>query len=141
PKFVQTCQARFDPQVEAAMAQAYGGLDVRDPRVSLRRFAVLLDYLPPSARRIGQQWSTEAELLALLVDHVAYLTWVTLRAAGAKNAPKPSPIPRPATATVRPSPQPVGPPAGESAGSGTGPSWERAAQQLALIPGVVVEHG
>jgi hypothetical protein len=61
---------------------------------------VLLERIPPSARRGGEQWSTEADLLAALIDHVAYLTWVTLKAHGAKGAPKPRPVPRPKRAPV-----------------------------------------
>ena len=76
------------------MLEVYG-VDVLDPAVSTRRVAVLLERLPPYARRPGEHWSTEAELLALVSDQLAQLTWVTLRAAGAKNATRPRPLPRP----------------------------------------------
>ena len=75
------------------MLAAYG-VDILDPAVSLRRLRVLLEYLPPQARRAGESWSTEAELTAGLIDHVAYLTWVTIRAAGGKQG-KPKPVRRP----------------------------------------------
>jgi hypothetical protein len=81
------------------MLAAYG-VDVLDPDVSTRRVKVLLDRVPPSARRGGEQWSTEADLLAALIDHVAYLTWVTLKAHGAKGAAKPKPVPRPKRSPV-----------------------------------------
>jgi hypothetical protein len=114
------------------------GVDVLDPRVSTRRVAVLLDRLPPTARRGGQQWSTEAELLAVLVDHLAALTWVTMRAHGAKNVPRPRPIPRPqqpggaAPAPAQRDPAPAKP--GEARTS----SWAEAAAMLGGMPGVKV---
>ncbi len=76
------------------------GVDVLDPEVSTRRVHVLLERLPPSARRGGDRWSTEADLLAHLCDLVAYLTWVTLKAHGAKGAQKPKPMARPKRAPV-----------------------------------------
>jgi hypothetical protein len=119
------------------MLAAYG-VDVLDPRVTPRRLAVLAGRLPPAALRGGQAWSTEAELLALVVDHLARLTWVTLRAHGAKGAARPRPLPRPALAR---------PGAGRQAAARTGPgrgqsgrTWADTAAQLALIPGVRVEH-
>jgi hypothetical protein len=114
------------------------GVDVLDPAVSTRRVAVLIDRLPPHARRGGQQWSTEAELLAVLVDHLAALTWVTMRAHGAKNVPKPRPIPRPpqpggaAPRPAQPGPAPAKPGAAKTS------SWADAAAQLAGMPGVKV---
>ena len=94
PKFRAACAARFNPDVEALMLEVYG-VDVLDPAVSTRRVAVLLERLPPYARRPGEHWSTEAELLAVLADELAQLTWVTLRAHGAKGATRPRPMPRP----------------------------------------------
>jgi hypothetical protein len=113
---------------------AYG---VDAHRVSPRRLAVLLDQLPPSARQGGEPWSVEAHLLALLVDHVAYLTWVQLRAAGAKNPPRPRPLPRPPEGRARPAEAVLEPPRAASGAEG----WDEAARQLAIMPGVVVEHG
>jgi hypothetical protein len=124
------------------MLAAYG-VDVLDPRVSTRRVHVLLERLPPSARRPGEQWSTEAELLALLIDHVANLTWVTLRAAGAKNASRPQPLRRP---PARDRPQqhraaraPRDPASDDDSARKAG-SWLDAAAKLAAIPGVVVSN-
>jgi hypothetical protein len=114
------------------------GVDVLDPAVSTRRVAVLLDRLPPHARRAGQQWSTEAELLAVVADHLAALTWVTMRAHGAKNVPKPRPMPRPpqpggaAPPAAQPTPGPSQP------GAAKASSWADAAAMLGGMPGVKV---
>jgi len=117
------------------MLAAYG-VDVLDPEVSLRRIHVLLQRLPPHARRGGEQWSTESELLAGLIDHVAQLTWVTLRANGAKGARRPQPVPRPGDRKRRP-PAAV---QGDSLASRPAKSanWFAAVKQLAAVPGVVV---
>lgn len=81
------------------MFAAYPGLDPASPagfpELSPRRFKVLLERLPPHARRGGEQWSTEAELLALVVDHLAQLTYVQLKRGGAKSVKKPRPLERP----------------------------------------------
>lgn len=120
------------------------GVDVLDPAVSPRRIAVLLEHLPPYARNFGEQWSTEAELLAVLIDHVADLTWVTLKAHGAKNVTRPRPVRRPTSDRARLS----GRGGGESArntraiaapGSAKASSWADAARLLAAIPGVVTD--
>ncbi len=113
------------------MLQVYG-VDVLDRRTSTRRVWVLLNRLPPEARRIGELWSTEAELLAVLVDHLAGLTWITMKAHGAKNVPKPRPMPRPRSAAVRPAEPAV------TAGTGKAGSWLDAARQLGGMPGVEV---
>lgn len=113
------------------------GVDVLDPAVSLRRVHVLLHRLPPFARRAGEQWSTEAELLAGLIDHVAYLTWITLRANGAKGAPRPKPFPRPSVARRDRAVAPSRAPAALDEPRKT-PSWADAIKQIAAIPGVVV---
>jgi hypothetical protein len=112
------------------------GVDVLDPAVSTRRVAVLLDRLPPHARRAGQQWSTEAELLAVVVDHLAALTWVTMRAHGAKNVPRPRPIPRPPQPGGA-APPPAHPPPGPAQpGAVKTSSWAEAAEKLRGMPGV-----
>lgn len=115
------------------------GVDCLDPRVSLRRVHVLLDNLPPQARRPGEQWSTEAELLALLVDHIANLTWVTLKAAGAKNVSRPQPLRRPPPS--RAVPRPAAQPDDAEPGQVKAATWGQAAQALAAIPGVVIHDG
>ena len=117
------------------MLEVYG-VDVLDPAVSTRRVAVLLERLPPYARRFGEPWSTEAELLALVSDQLAQLTWVTLRAAGAKNAARPRPLPRPGgrrgqaaapeTAGQRP----------DAPAEGKAGTWADAARMLAGMPGM-----
>jgi len=75
------------------MLAAYG-LDVLDPAVSPRRVWELVQRLPPWARLPGEDWSTEASLLALLIDHVADLTWLVAKLGGS-NSPRPNPLPRP----------------------------------------------
>jgi len=117
------------------MMAAYG-LDLLDPKVTPRRIWTLAHRLPPWARLPGEPWSAEADLMALLVDHVAQLTWVTLRVAGAKGATRPKPIPRPPRAASRPPAARPGPPE-PSPGAGT---WGQAIAQLAAMPGVVVSN-
>ena len=121
------------------MLEVYG-VDVLDPAVSTRRVAVLLERLPPYARRPGQHWSTEAELLALLADQLAQLTWVTLRAHGAKGAARPRPLPRPGQrvanrVTARNAVHETAP---ESRGDGPvkAGTWADAARMLAGMPGM-----
>lgn len=114
------------------------GVDVLDPAVTPRRIAVLAERVPPWARPFGQQWSVEAELLAVVVDHLAQLTYVTLRAAGAKSAQKPRPLPRPPRARPRPAQATSGPGAGRPrAGAQQPQGWLAAAAQLSAIPGVI----
>jgi hypothetical protein len=107
------------------------GIDSLDPAVTPRRVAVLMANLPPSARGGGEAWSTEAELLAVLCDQLSALTYVTLRAAGVKNVPRPKPVPRPG----RPAPREPG---AEGAKHG---SWADAAAALAGMPGMVTDRG
>jgi hypothetical protein len=117
------------------------GVDVLDPATTPRRLAVLAEHLPPWARLPGEQWSVEAELLAVLVDSVAQLTYVTLRASGAKSVRKPKPLPRPARRAARAPTASSGPRAaasGPDAPEKTA-SWLDAAAQLAAIPGVTVQ--
>jgi hypothetical protein len=124
------------------------GVDVLDPAVSVRRVHVLLERLPPHARNIGEQWSTEAELIAHLIDCVQYLTWVTLRAHGAKPA-RPRPVKRPAArqlAQQRPAPVVVSSRADaarelEQGGQVKTGSWGEAGSLLAGLAGVRVRHG
>jgi hypothetical protein len=116
------------------MLEVYG-VDVLDPAVSTRRVAVLLDRLPPYARRPGEQWSTEAELLAVLADRVGELTWVTLRAAGAKAA-RPRLLPRPADRRGQAAaPKPAGQRPAPAAEGKTG-TWADAIAALAGTPGM-----
>lgn len=118
------------------------GVDVLDPHTSVRRLRVLLDHMPPPGRQGGQVWSVEAELLAGLVDHVANLTWVTLRAHGAKNAPRPKPLPRPphrGTPPPRQAPAAPQPSDGQTAPRKTA-SWAEAFNDLAGNAGVQVRR-
>jgi hypothetical protein len=121
-----------------------GRVDTLDPAVSVRRVWVLATRLPPAAQAIGEPWSAEAHLLALLADRVAELTWVTVKAAGGKG-PRPKPLPRPREDAAADGPAAGGPappsrPAGPPLPSGPG-GWEAAAAKLALMPGVSVSHG
>lgn len=120
------------------MLAAYG-VDVLDPGVTPRRVWVLATRLPPWAQAPGEAWSQEAALLALIVDHLANLTYVTLRAAGAKSVPKPRPLPRPKARAASQPHEPSGPARAKAEAAPGG--WFSAAQQLAVIPGVVVKHG
>ena len=121
------------------MLEVYG-VDVLDPAVSTRRVAVLLERLPPYARRPGEHWSTEAELLAVLADQLAQLTWVTLKAHGAKGAARPRPLPRPGQtgAAARPPASAGREMAPESRGDGAvkAGTWADAARVLAGMPGM-----
>lgn len=118
------------------------GVDILDPAVTPRRVAVLIRGLPPYARRAGEEWLTEAELLALLVDHVANLTYITARAAGAKNFPRPRPVPRPrGSAPVDSGRNASLPPEAPSGGGVKTGTWAEAISVLAGIPGVTVDRG
>src|SRR6516225_6543121 len=72
------------------------GVDVLDPAVTVRRVWSLATRLPPQARAGGEEWSQESHLLALLCDHLAQLTYATLKIAGSTSVTEPRPIPRPA---------------------------------------------
>lgn len=114
------------------------GVDVLDPRVTPRRVQTLFDNLPPAYRRPGEEWSIEAELLALLVDRVAELTYVTVRANGGK-AKRPKPIATPKSR--RPAA------AGDSNAGRRGDepvkhrTWGDAIAAIAGMPGVAVSRG
>jgi hypothetical protein len=119
------------------------GVDVLDPAVSCRRVRVLLDRLPPAARQQGQEWSTEAELLATVIDALGQLTYVTLRANGAKcGKPKPVKRPSPARRVTRDANRYTHDalPAAQNGATRAG-SWAEAAAVLAGLPGVTVTHG
>lgn len=116
------------------MLCAYG-IDVLDPRVTVRRVWVLAQRLPPWARAMGEPWGAESDLLALVCDHLAQLTWVTLKLGGAKSVVRPKPIPRPSRARAN---------AESRSASRTEPhggSIAALAAQLAATPGVVVSDG
>jgi hypothetical protein len=127
------------------MLAAYG-VDVLDPAVSLRRVHVLLERLPPAARVQGEHWSTEAELLAHLIDAVQDLTWVTSTAYGGKS-PHPKPVKRPplrARDELPPAGQVPAASAHELAASGAKvktASWAEAGMLMAGMPGVRVNDG
>jgi len=121
------------------------GLDTLDARVSIRRIWVLANRLPPSGRVPGEPWSAEANLLAVLVDHVAELTWITARAAGAQNAARPRPIPRPPrsperAAATRTEPRSAGYAEPAEDGPQPMPSWAAAVHAMAGMPGVDVRR-
>jgi hypothetical protein len=73
------------------------GVDVLDPRVTLRRVWSLAQRLPPGSwpdQSKPMAWSVEAQLLGGLIDAVTWLTFVTVKAAGGQ-ASKPKPFRRP----------------------------------------------
>lgn len=115
------------------------GIDVLDPSVSLRRLWVLVRRFPPWVRSLGEPWSAEADLLALVVDHLAQLSWITVRVYGGTNASRPRPLPRPARASVTSASRSE--PLSEPQGGKRAGSWADAARTLAAIPGVVVKDG
>jgi uncharacterized protein DUF5361 len=88
--------------------QTYG-VDVLDPAVSLRRVHVLATRLAGGSQDAESQvaWTIEAHLLAAMFDAVMILTWVTLKANGAKGAQRPKPIRRPGPRPGRPGGQPA----------------------------------
>ncbi len=120
------------------------GVDVTDPAVTNRKVRVLLERVPPRARELGQPWTPEAELLAGLIDHVAYLTWVTQRVHGGKPS-KPKPVWRPPrTEQRRPERRPerrsaANPRKDQPAARRL--SWGEMGRELAGIPGVKVVDG
>ena len=114
------------------MLAAYG-LDVMDPHVSLRRVWVLSQRMPPWARLPGEDWSIESGLLALLIDHVAELTWVVTQLGGSHN-PRPQPMPRPKLRHELDRP-PSSPPPEPSSSFG----WAK--ELMGGMEGVVVKHG
>lgn len=78
------------------MLAAYG-IDILEPRVTLRRIWTLARRLPPGAwpdHRDPMHWTIEAHLLASVLDALAGLTYVTVKAAGGKPS-RPKPWPRP----------------------------------------------
>lgn len=92
------CAARFDPAVEAVILRTYGLDTLADP-ISPRRMIALLRGLPSGSLEAwtdnAAAWSTEAHLLAHLVDAVQWNTW-TLARVNSKSKPKePKPTPRP----------------------------------------------
>jgi hypothetical protein len=111
-------------------------VDVLDPAVTPRRIWVLLQRLPPWAVRPGAEWSTEADLLALLIDHVANLTWITLQAAGARNPRRPRPLPRPKPRTPVPAAAPAPHLRAEKGKSG----WFEMADQLSAMGNVITKR-
>lgn len=122
-------------------------VDVTDPAITARRLRILVDRLPPTARVGGEDWSVESHLLALLVDHIAQLTYVTVRQAGSKTT-RPKPLPRPKRAPARgpgPGPEPARPAeraavATDAKGRRKTSSWADAIMQLAGMPGVVTDN-
>ncbi|MDR1999454.1 MAG: hypothetical protein LBQ06_05880, partial [Frankiaceae bacterium] len=114
------------------------GTDVLDPQVTARRIHVLATRMPPQWRTPGEQWTTEAHLLAALIDHVAQLTYITLKANGAKSVTKPKPVPRPGRFLPGGAATPSAAAPSPAAGPVTTGSWSDAAKQLALVKGVIV---
>jgi hypothetical protein len=80
------------------MFNAYG-VDVLAPGMSMRRFWVLWDRLPPSTRvkpGVENCWSQEAYLLAAIADGITHLDYVTRQVYSKKKLDMPKPLDRPA---------------------------------------------
>jgi hypothetical protein len=115
--------------------QAAYGLDVLDPDVPPRRVWVLSQRLPPWARRPGEDWSVESELLALIVDSIADLTWLVSRLGGSTNATRPRPLPRPVSRAAR---ERRAEPLSEPRGGGSAGHWGETVAALTGMAGVAV---
>jgi hypothetical protein len=79
------------------MRSAYG-VDTLAPGLSLRRFWVLWNRLPPSTRvraDAEESWSQEAHLLAAVVDSVGHLDYVTRQLWSKSNVEMPERVERP----------------------------------------------
>jgi hypothetical protein len=92
--------ARFDPYVEAALLSAYG-VDVLDPATTPRRILTLLRLLPAgtwpdySDTANAAVWSTEAHLLASVIDALQWNTWTLARVNSRRKPKEPTPVKRP----------------------------------------------
>lgn len=86
---------------------AHYGIDtLADPGPTPRRMHRLVQALPAGAfpgMDVPMAWSTEAHLLAAVIDAVEMLTWVQVSKASRTRPKKPKPFPRPGTRTrIRP---------------------------------------
>jgi hypothetical protein len=116
------------------------GVDVLDPRVSPRRIHSLRRRLPAGTSPDPESelsWSTEAYLMATVIDQMSALIYVTLKANGAKTAQKPVPVPRPKPRPRPPIPRP------RTAADGGESGWIQLARALMAQKGteVVVVDG
>lgn len=103
------------------------GVDVLDPRTSLRRIHVLMRRLPAGALprvEAAAAWSVEAHLLAGVLDSLAALTYVTVKAHGGKPT-RPKPVPRP----------------GQGQRAAAPMSWGQVGRALVSTDGMVVRRG
>lgn len=85
------------------------GLDINDPRVTIRRLWNFFSRLPPDSEtandihevpREARAWNVNTWMLANIIDAVTHLDWVTI-AANSKHAPRPpKPFYRPSTKKV-----------------------------------------
>ena len=118
------------------MLRTYG-VDVLEPTTTLRRVWVLSQRLPPGAvpdENVSgpAAWSMEAHLLATVADQLAYLTYVTARAAGAKSVKRPKPMPRPKARRSPPSPAPAA-----ANGNARKVKWNQLGDALTGVDGMV----
>ena len=86
----------FDPGGrDAAMTAAYGGQRTDPLLIGMACAACCCTICLPARMTWASTGQLRAQMLAALLDYIAYLTWVTLRAHGAKSAPRPRPVQRP----------------------------------------------
>lgn len=88
----------------------YLGVDINDPRMTVRRMRNFFERLPSSSEtlsdiretpREAREWSAEIWMLANIFDAVAHLDWVTISSNSRHGAGKPpKPFPRPNTKKV-----------------------------------------
>jgi hypothetical protein len=92
---IAAASAVFDPDVEEVLLRVYG---VDPQEASLRRVWVLTQRLPPGTWHKGEgpgSWTSEAWLLAGVLDALNQLTWVQVQKSTKKRIPQPKPTWRP----------------------------------------------
>ena len=90
--------AVFDPDVEEALLRVYG---IDPHRATLRRVGVLARRLPPGTWHAGDgpgSWTSEAYLLANVVDAINNLTYVQVQKSSKRKIKPPKPTWRPGRA-------------------------------------------
>ena len=92
---IAVASAMFDPDVEEALLRVYG---IDPHRATLRRVRVLARRLPPGTWHKGNgpgSWTTEAYLLANVLDAINSLTYVQVQKASKRKVKPPKPTWRP----------------------------------------------
>lgn len=95
---IAVASAMFDPDVEEALLRVYG---IDPHRATLRRVGVLVRRLPPGSWHkdagLGS-WTTEAYLLANVIDALNRLTYVQVQKSSKRKVKEPKPTWRPGQA-------------------------------------------